>query len=336
VNRSALALLAVLALGCERDPKPEVAEVARREAEPELDLGAIRVSIVDGLESAVQDPGIAQQLGPAARLESPEVVAAIERLLARATANPELVRIADEFFIALQDSPAMRATLLEHARQHPELVDSDLSALRETFVADVERRLTRPELAELLETQLRVAVRDSDTVLANAWISEAGGASALAGRVLSRIEDPEFRAQLSTLLGRDNLESVLVRRFADPTRAARLLLGLAPTPISQDTLVQILDHERTAQLLAATVGRALQAKQVRLQCEELFALALAAELNPSAFTQALATLLDDPTLRSEAATFTSAVAREAFSRHAVSAEVARLPELDALLLQTLD
>jgi hypothetical protein len=336
VSRFALALLAVLALGCERDPKPGVAEVARSEVELELDLGAIRVSIVDGLEAAVQDPGIAQQLGPAARLESPEVVAAIERLLARVIADPELVRIADEFFLALQDSPAMRATLLEHARQHPELVDSDLSTLRETFVADVERRLTREALAELLEKQLRVAVRESDTMLAKAWVSEAGGASALAGRVLARIEDPEFRAQLSTLLGRDNLQAVLVRRFADPTRAARLLLGLAPTPPSQETLVQILDHERTAQLLAAALGRALQTKQVRTQCEELFALALAAELDAPAFTQALASLLDDPTLRSEATTFTSAVAREAFSRRAVSAEVARLSELDALLLQTLD
>lgn len=325
-------LLTVAAVGCEPDPKPGVAE----RSEVELDLGAIRVSIVDGLETAMQDPGVAQQLGPAARLESPEVVAAIERLLARVITDPELTRIADDFFIELQDSPAMRAALLEHARQHPELVDSDLSALRETFVADVERRLTREQLAELLEQQLRVAVRDSDAVLAKAWVSEAGGASALADRVLARVEDPEFRAQLSTLLGRDDLQAVLIRRFADPTRAARFMLGLSPTPVSQATLAAILDHERTAQLLAGAIGRALQAKQVRRRCEELFALALAAEFDTPAFTQALASLLDDPALWYEATTFTSAVAREEYSRRAVSAEVARLSELDALLLRTLD
>lgn len=335
MNRSfALALLASLTLGCERESAPKDAWAAQPEAA--LDLGAIRVGIVDGLEAAAQDPGIAQQFGIAERFESPEVEAAIERLLARVLADPELVRSADDFFVALQDSPAMRAALLEHARQHPELVDPDLSALRETFVADVERRLTREALAELLERQLRVAVRDSDTVLAKAWVSEAGGGPALADLVLARVGDPEFRAQLSTLLGRDNLQAVLVRRFADPTRAARFMLGLTPSPVSQATLAAILDHERTASLLGGALARALQAEQVRSRCEELFALALAPELDAPSFTQALARLLDDPTLRSEATAFTSAVAREAFARRAVWAEVARLSELDALLLQTLD
>lgn len=331
--RLVLALLALLALGCEQESAPK--DIWAAQAEAPLDPGAIRVAIVDGLEAAGRDPAVAQQLDVAARLESPEVAAAIERLLARATADGELNRIADAFFLELQDSPAMRAALLEHARQHPELVDSDLGALRDSFVADVERRLTREALAELLERQLRMAVRDSDLVLAKAWISEAGGASAVADRVVARIGDPDVRAQLATLLGRDNLQAVLVRRFADPSRAARLLLGLVPAPGSSAMLVAILDHERTAALLAAALGRALQDEQVRSQCEELFALALAPELDAPAFTQALARLLDDPTLRLEATTFTLAVAREPFTRQAIVAEVQRLADLDALLVQTL-
>ena len=332
MTRFVLALLAALAIGCEREPPPEPLRAASSEAD--LDPGAIRVAIVDGLEAAARDPGITQQLSATTRLDTPEVVAAIERLLARTTADPELARIADDFFVALQDSPALRAALLEHARQNPEFVDSDLSALRETFMADVERRLTREELAELLEQQMRLAVRDSDSVLAQAWASEAGGAAALAGRVIARIEDPEFRAKLSSLLGRDELQAVLVRRFADPTRAARLLVRL--DPISTQTLIEILDHERTAQLLAGALGRALQTERVRQRCEELFALALATEFDATPFTNELALLLDDPTLSQEAITFANAIAREEPSRRAVSAEVARISDLDALLLQTLE
>jgi hypothetical protein len=329
----ALALL-VCVTGCERDATPEQAPALPSEVV--LDLGAIRVGIVDGLEAAVLDPAVAQQFGLAAKLETPEVDAARERLLARVTADPELERIADAFFLALRDSPAMRAALLEHAREHPELVDADLVALRESFVADIEHRLTREQLAAALEQQLRAALRDSDETLAQVWISEAGGASALAAAVLLRLEDPEFRDKLGAWLGREDLQSVLVRRFADPKRAAELLLGVAPMLVSSDTLVEILDHERTAELLALSLGRALQDEQVRMRCEQLFTLALAPELDAVAFSQELSRSLNEPVLLREATAFASAVAREEYSRRAVSTEVARLSELDALLLQTLD
>jgi hypothetical protein len=75
VTRFVLALLALLALGCERESARK--DVWAAQSQAALDLGAIRVSIVDGLEAAAQDPGIAQQLGLADRFESPEVAAAM-------------------------------------------------------------------------------------------------------------------------------------------------------------------------------------------------------------------------------------------------------------------
>lgn len=328
--RFVLALLAGVAIGCGRENQPEAAST--ESSEPKLDVGAIRVAIVDGLEAAARDPSIAGQLGLAAQLETPDVVAAVERLLARAANDPELARAADEFFAALQDSPAMRAALLEHARQNPEFIGADLSPLRETFKAEVERRLTREQLVELLEQQLRIAVRERDEALAQAWLFEAGAGSALAGRVLERLDDPRFRSELSTLLGRD-LQAVLERRFSDPKRAARLLLDLPA--ISPNVVIEILDHERTASLLAAALARALRDPSVRERCEALFALALAAELDAPAFTQTLERLLDEPALAREVATFTTAVARENFSRQAITAELARL-DLDAQILRSLE
>lgn len=337
MTRLVLAVFVCL-IACERDPKPEPEpELARLEVE--LDLGAIRVGIVDGLEAAVRDPAVAQQLGFAASLDTPEAEPALERLLARVTADPELGRIADAFFLALQDSPAMRAALLEYVRQNPELIDFDLSSLRDSFVADVERRLTREELAILLERELRVALRGSDEAFAQAWVSEAGGSSALAAAVLARLEHPEFRAQLEQWLGREQLQSVLVRRFADPKRAAELMLGIGPMLASSQGIVEILDHPDTAQQLAAALGRVLADEQVRTRCEELFALALAPELDASAFTRALSQLLDEPALSREATAALRAIAREPVARAVVVKavdEVSAWPQLDALLLQTLD
>jgi hypothetical protein len=337
VNRFVLALLVGVA-GCERESIPEATPAVSSEVE--LDLGAIRVGIVDGLEAAVRDPAVAQQFGLAAKLETPEVEAALERLLARVTADPELERIADAFFLTLQDSPAMRAALLEHARHHPEFLDSDLGALRESFVADIERRLTREELAAALEQQLRAALRGSDETLAQVWMSEAGGASALAAGVLVRLEDPEFRDKLGGWLGREDLQAVLVRRFADPKRAAEWLLGVAPTLGASDGLVEILDHERTAELLASSLGRALQDEQVRTRCEELFKLALEPEFDASAFAQALARLFHEPALLQEATAIARAVAREPIVRDVVVREIdeviAKRAQLDALLQQALD
>jgi hypothetical protein len=329
-------LLGVCALACEREPKTEP-EVSQHEVE--LDLGAIRVAIVDGLEATVRDPTVAEQLGFAARLDTPEVESARERLLARMSTDPELGRIADAFFLALQDSPAMRAALLEYVRQHPELVDADLTALRDSFVADLQQRLTREEIAELLEQQLRTALQDSEEALAQAWVSEAGGASAVAAAVLVRLEDPVFRSKLEQWLGRDGLQSVLVRRFADPKRGAELLLGIAKTLGASQAMVEILDHPRTAQLLAGALGRVLADEQVRTRCEEAFALALAPELDPAAFTRVLSQLLDEPALSREAKALLSAVAREPATRAVIVSEVeaiAAAPEFDALLLQTLD
>jgi hypothetical protein len=323
-------------LGCERESKPEHAPVASSEVE--LDLGAVRVSVVDGLEAAVRDPAVAQQLGLAARFESPEVEPALERLLARATSDAELARIGDAFFLALQDSPAMRAALLEHARQNPELVDTDLAALRNSFVADVERRLTRDELAAALEQHLRAMLRRNDEALAQAWMLEAGGASGLAAAVLARLQVPQLRSKLAEWLGREGLQSVLVRHFADPKRATQLLLALAPTLLSAQALVEILDHPRTAELLAGALGRALQDEQVRVRCEGLFALALAPELDATAFTQELARLLDEPAVTREAAALASAVARGQRAREVGARDLARIPaaERDARLLETLD
>jgi hypothetical protein len=337
VTRLALALL-VCVVGCEREQKPEDTQVAPSELE--LDLGAVRVALVDGLEAAVRDPAVAAQLGLAARFESPEVEAALERLLARVTADPELDRIADAFFLSLQDSPAMRAALLEHARQNPEFIGDDLGALRDSFVADVERRLTREEIAVLLERHLRLALHRSDEVLAQAWVSEAGGASALASAVLVRLEDPELRAGLAQLLGQSDLQSVLVRRFADPKRAAELLLGTAPMLGSPDGLAKIVDHERTSALLALMLGRALQDEQVRVRCEELFAMALAAEFDASAFAQGLSRLLDEPAISREASAFASAVARETVVQEIVKREVdaalGNPEQFDELLTRALD
>lgn len=340
-RRLAFASLLVCAVGCEREPKPEPVQ-----QEVELDLGAIRVGVVDGLEAAIRDPAVAQQLGLAARLDTPEIEPALERLLARVTADPELGRTADAFFLALQDSPAMRAALLEHVRQHPELTsmsqagsDADLGALRDSFVADVEQRLTREELAVLLERDLRLAVRSSDDALAQVWVSEAGGGSAVAAAVLARLEDPGFRVELEQWLGREGLRSVLVRRFADPKRAAELLLGIAPMLASSQGVIEILDHPRTAQLLAGALGRVLADEQVRSRCEELFALALAPELDASAFTRVLSQLLDEPALSREATALSRAVAREPATRGVVVSEVEAIagqPEFDALLLRMLD
>jgi hypothetical protein len=335
VTRLGLALLlSICAVACEREAKPEVAQT-----EAELDLGAIRVSIVDGLEAAVSDPATAQALELTVWLETAEAKAALERMLARVTANPELGRRADAFFLALQDSPAMRAALLEHTRKHPELVDSDLGALRESFIAEVEQRLTREELAVLLERQLRVALSRADVPLAQAWISEAGGASALAAAVLTRLEDPAFRSQLEQLLGREDLQNVLVRRFAAPKRAAALLFSFVPAWASSQAMIEVLDHPHTAKLFAVALGRLLEDEQVRTYCEELFAMAIAPQLDTLGFTRALLQLLVEPAVSREASALLGALARDPVVRGAVTKQVEELSgrsEFDAVLLQALD
>jgi hypothetical protein len=334
--RFALALLAAAAIGCERQSLSDAAGQAEQ-SEPSLDRGAIRVALVDGIEAAVRDPALAQQLELSQPFEHENVQAAVERLLARATTDPELARIADDFFVSLQDSSAMRTALLEHARQNPEFVASDLTALRETFIADVEQRLTRGEIAEALESQLRASIRASDSLLAEVWASEAGGASLVAERVLARLDDPEFRTKVYGYTGRDDPQSVLVRRFADEKRALHLLTAVLP--MSTQALVDILDHERTAALLAESLGRALRDPAVRERCEELFGLALAAELDAPTFRRALSQLLEEPALAREAAAFASALAREEHVERALSPEIERRTKaapFDAAIERALD
>jgi hypothetical protein len=307
-------------VGCSREPNPDAD--AGSSSAVTLDLGALRASAVDGLELAASDPAIARALGLSAQLEAPTSQAAIERLLARLTADPELTRASDQLFIRLQDSPAMRAALVAYAQATNE---SDLAALSEGFSSHVVAQLTRPELAALLERELREQLRASDPALARAFVVEAGGASAIAAGIVSLIQDPSFEPKLRERLGRDPaaVQARLERRLADPTRAGKILIAIHPHLGSESgltALAQILDHERTAELAAAAMARALADPQLRERCEQLFALALAPEFDAAAFTRALDDLLTESAVTREAAALLSALAREP----AVRAHVERL------------
>jgi hypothetical protein len=341
---SLVVLGVLLVLGaCERDSRPE-ARASGAAASPrlgaELDLGALRASAVDGFEAAARDPAVAARLGLARTLERPEVAAALERLLARASEDRELSAAADELFAELQDSPAMREALVEYAREHPEL---DVSGIRAGFVGYVDRRLTRPEIAELLEAELRGQLRAGDAALARVWVAEAGGATTLAAGVLARLEDPGFGEALGERLGRDPeaVQARLERRLADPARAGELLVGLAPIFESEagaGALVEILDHPRSAELLAAALTRALAEASVRARCEELFALALAPSFEVAAFERGLEALLAEPAIERELAALLSAIAREPAVREAVAAisiRFVRQPGFDELVLAAL-
>ncbi|PRQ04878.1 hypothetical protein [Enhygromyxa salina] len=340
--------VALVGLGCERgrQPQTDAESSSAREHPPDADLGldtgAVRASVVDGLELAASDPVVAQGLGLAAQLEQPESQAAIERLLARVADDPELTRAADQLFARLQDSPAMRSALIDYARQNPEL---DAAALSEGLVSFVNARLTRPELATQLETQLRARLRAMDPPLARAFIADAGGASAIAAGVVSRLEDPSFGVKLRERLGREPaaVQARLERRLADPARVGPLLLALNAEhdePGSGlDVVAQILDHERTAQLLAAALARMLTDEQLRERCEQLFALALAPTFDEAAFARALDELLAEPVVAREAAALVGALAREPDVRAHVERLVASFtsrPSFEGLLLTALD
>jgi hypothetical protein len=322
----AIVLLATSVVGCEQQPPPDRQKDASQKLEPDR----LRAALVDGLEAATRDPATASQLGFHEQLADHQVEAAFERLLARATADPVLERIADGFFVTLQAKPAMREALIEHARQNPEFVDSDLGALRETFIASVEARLTRDEVAKLLSMQWHMVLVRSDQALAKAWAKEAGGASALADRVVAKLDREEVRVMVSAFVGSDNPQLALAKRFVEPSYGTRLLRDLSTmtqlgrtskVPLAPEVLVEILDHERTATLLAGSLARMLSEEPVRQRCEALFALALAAEFDASAFEQELAQLLEEPAVAREAAAFLSAVASEEFARNAVAKEI---------------
>lgn len=335
----ALAMLTT-SIGCERDPKPDTqaAASATLEGAASLDLGAVRASVVDGLELAASDPVIAEGLGLAARLEDPSLHAALERLLARVAADPELTRASDQLFARLQDSPAMRAALVDYAREKPEL---DAAALSEGFVSYANVRLTRPELVTLLEAKLRAQLRAANPELARAFVGEAGGGSAIAAGVVSRLEDPGFASKLRERLGRDPtaVQARLERRLADPARAGQLLIAMQRELASKTALAQIVDHERAAKLIASGLTRALADEQVRERCEQLFALALAPRFDEAAFARALDDLFGEPVVAREAAALLGALAREPVVRAHVQrlcAEVTEQPGFEQQLLAALD
>ncbi|WP_106395190.1 hypothetical protein [Enhygromyxa salina] len=334
-------VLVALALGaCERGPKPG-GEAQAGERDPGLDLGGVRASAVDGLEAAARDPAVASSLGLAARLEDPAVEAAVARLLARVAKDPELARASEQLFARLEHSAATRAALVDYARQNPEL---DVAAISEGFVGFVDERLTRPELAARLEQGLRAELRATDVVLAPVLIAEAGGAATIAEGVVARLEDPSFEASARERLGRESqaLQARLERRLADPARAGELLVGLRATLASEAAalaLAEIIDLERSAELLAEALTRALADEQVRARSEQLFTLALVQPFDALAFDDALRALLAEPVVALEAAALLSALAREP----AVRTRVARLSALyvdqagfDAQLLDALD
>ncbi|KIG17279.1 hypothetical protein DB30_03462 [Enhygromyxa salina] len=338
--------VALACCSCERDrqPSPDTrASVATHEALI-LDPGAVRASVVDGLELAAGDPVLARGLGLAALLEHPTSQAAIERLLARVAADPELTRTADQLFVTLQASPAMRSALVDYAREHPEL---DVAALGEGLVSHVNARLTRPELATLLEAKLKSQLRATDPALARAFVGDAGGGSAIAKGVVARLEDPSFATQLRARLGRDPaaVQTRLERRLADPGRVGPMLLALnredgeLASAAGLDAFAQILDHERTAELLAAGLARMLTDAQLRERCQALFALALAPSFDEAAFGRALDELLGEPALVSEAIALLAALAREPEVRAHVEQLCVRFtnhPGFEGLLLAALD
>lgn len=332
---SGLLLTASLLLACERTPEPQ----PRADVQAELDAGALRASAVDGLEAAAKDPVIASKLGLAAALEQPDVEVAIERMLARVGADPTLSGAADRFFAEVQEGPAMRATLAEFARANPEL---DLTALTEDFVAHVDERLTRAGIAEALERVLRSELRSADAALAQALIVEAGGGEALASAIVASFA--ERRTELEQRLGKDPsaLQERLERRLAEPGRVGYLVASLgeqARSAVGVAAIVEILDHEATATVLAAALARALDDAAVRERCEELFGLALAEELDVRAFERELRRLLDEPAVVREAAAVLDAVAREPVVRERVASlaeALTKAPGFGDRLLDAID
>lgn len=219
----------------------------------------------------------------------------------------------------------------------------DLGGIRAGFVGHVDRRLTRPELAGLLEGELRAQLRAGDAVLARVWVAEAGGAATIAAALIGRLEDPGLEAALGERLGREGeaVQARLERRLADPARAGQLLVGLAPILDSQagaQSLVEILDHPRSAELLAAALTRALAEASVRARCEQLFALALAPSFEAAAFERELEALAAEAVVERELAALLSAIAREPAAREAVAALARRFVAragFDELLLAAL-
>ena len=341
-NACGWALLLVLA-SCSR----EAESGGGGQAAPahELDVGAVRAAAIDGLEAAAEDPVRVRELGLADALAGPavgpELSEAIERLLARLGQDPQLEAASDRFFTAVQDGPALRASLAAYARANPEL---DLSELTTGFVAHVDERLTRPAIAEAVSATLRAEVRDADAALAKAVVVEAELAELLAEAMLVRLGDPEVETSLAQRLGQDRatLEARLIERFAEPRRAGFALEALGEALGSEAgtlVLVTIVDHEQTATLVAEALTRALDDAAVRERGEALFALALADELDAKAFERELGELLAEPAVAREATVLLTSLARAKFVREQLAALVAVVvvqPEFGQRLVAALD
>ncbi|HVH98952.1 MAG TPA: hypothetical protein VM869_09585 [Enhygromyxa sp.] len=316
---SALALVLATALACERKPEPQ----EQTQAQAELDAGALRASAIEGLEAAANDPVFASKLALAGALEHPDIEVALERLLARATADATLSAASDRFFAEVQEGPAMRAALAEFARANPEL---DLTALTEGFVAHVDERLTRTAIAERIEAVLRTELRNADAALARALLIEAGAAEVLGFAIVLSFADANVRAALEQRLGKDPaaLQQRLERHLAEAG-----LLGI----------VAILDQETTAKQLAGALARALDDADVRERCEGLFGLALAEELDQVAFERELRALLDEPAVEREAGALLGAIAGDEAVRERVASwakAVAKAPGFADRVLDAID
>lgn len=323
-----------LALACERSEQPQ----PHGQAQAELDAGALRASAIDGLAAAAEDPVFASKLGLAGALEHPDIEIAVERLLARATADQTLSAAADRLFAEVQEGPAMRAVLAEFARANPEL---DLTALTEGFVAHVDERLTRRAVAQTIEAVLRSELRHADAALTRALLIEAGGAELLGSAIVIRFADANVRAELERRLGKDPaaLQQRLERHLGEPRRLGYLIAALGEQLRSEAGLaaiVELLDREATAQQLAAALARALADAEVRSRCEGLFGLALAEPLDELAFERELRALLDEPAVVREAGAWLDAVAREQPTREWVASLVAELVKPQGFAEQLLD
>jgi hypothetical protein len=332
-----LFLIVALALGCEREAEPQ----AQPQVQAELDAGALRASAIDGLEAAAKDPVFASKLGLAAALEQPDIEVAIERMLARVSADPIASAAADRFFAEVQEGPAMRATLAEFARANPEL---DLTALTEGFVAHVDERLTRAAIVETIESVLRSELRAADSALAQALFIDAGAAEVLGSAIIVSFADANVRAELERRLGKDPaaLQERLAKHLAEPGRVGYLVAQLGEQARSDTGLVaivEILDHETTAQQLAAALARTIDDEAVRARCETLFGLSLAEELDVRAFERELRGLLDEPAVVREAAALLAAVAREQLVCERVASlagAVAKAPGFAEQVLEAVD
>lgn len=323
----AVALVLVLGWGCERGREA----TPRADASPSptvIDRQTLEPLLVRGLDAAVEDRAIAEQLDVAGALASAPVSEALERSLARVVADRDVQLIADRLLTELQDSPAMRAALVEYAKANPSL---DVAALQAGFVGHVEQRLTRVELAEQLELALRLELRATNLALAQALLIDAHGDATLARLLGERFAQQPYAADFADGLqiDRTELHARLTTRASEPRHAGELLLALGEhlrTPVGQRQLAALVDDERFAALLGAALSRLLLDDDIRARCKTLFALALAPAFDPAAFARELSELLDEPVVTDEAKLLLRSLTLEPWSRAHIDSLITSLAE----------